>query len=195
MSFYFSVQPIQDALFHRMYGKSFKKNCTIPKEELRYIEVSHYGFDGVVHVGELVANEKIAYKLVSVFRDLFSEKYPIEKICLVDDYNADDELSMADNNSSCFNFRTIDNTDQLSNHSLGMAIDINPLYNPYVRYGLGERSILPIEGKEYGNRDLPCPYYIKEGDVCFNIFLKHGFSWGGNWQHAKDYQHFEYNKK
>lgn len=195
MSFYFSVQPIQDPLFQRMYGKSFKKNCTVPKEELRYIEVSHYGFDGLVHVGELVANEKIAYKLVSVFRDLFSEKYPIEKLCLVDNYDADDELSMADNNSSCFNFRTIDNSDQLSNHSLGMAIDINPLYNPYVRYGLGERSILPIEGKIYGNRDLACPYYIKKGDICFNTFLKHGFSWGGDWEHTKDYQHFEYNEK
>jgi len=193
MSFFYSMSMIDDTLFKKIYGKSYKTDCTIPLEELRYIEVSHYGFDKHVHIGELIVHKKIANRIVSIFRDLYNVKYPIEKIHLVDEYDADDEISMANNNSSCFNFRTIDNSTKLSNHSLGLAIDINPLYNPYVRFGLGDRSVLPIEGKKYEDRTLNCPYYISKDDICYNIFKKHGFDWGGDWSSSKDYQHFEFN--
>lgn len=186
-----SIHKIDDKIFDRIYGKSFKTDCTVSKESLRYIQVSYYGFDHSSHAGELLVNKAIADKVVKIFEELYNNKYPIEKMKLVDDYDADDETSMADNNTSCFNYRTIDGSDTLSNHSLGLAIDINPLYNPYVRSGRTERSVLPIEGEKYADRSMDCPYMIHKNDVCYKIFAKYGFTWGGDWNSTKDYQHFE----
>lgn len=190
-SFCSNISKIDDAIFQRIYKKSYKENCTISLDNLRYITVSYYGFDCRINTGELIACKDIADKLVSIFKELFDICYPIEKIFLVDEYDADDLRSMADNNSSCFNYRTIEGTSTLSNHSLGLAIDINPLYNPYVRYIEGCESVLPANGVPYADRSRHCPYYIHKGDACYNIFIKHGFTWGGDWKNSKDYQHFE----
>lgn len=189
--FYSCVHTIDDAIFQRINLKSYKPNCTIPLDELRYIYLSHYGFDGKAHMGELIINCDIVQQTISVFQELFEAKYPIEKIRLVDEYDADDICSMADNNSSCFNYRTIEGTSKLSNHSQGLAIDINPLYNPYIRMIDGTFSVLPENGIPYVNRSGNCPYFIHKNDICYNAFIKHGFSWGGEWESAKDYQHFE----
>ena len=186
-----SISPISDSVYERIYKKSYKEDCTVPLSDLRYITVSYYGFDHVVHTGELIVNKDIAEKTTAVFRELFDAKYPIEKISLVDDYDADDNASMAANNTSCFNYRTIDGTTTLSNHSKGRAIDINPLYNPYVRTINGKLSVLPENGAEYVDRTGDCPYMIQKGDICYNIFIKYGFTWGGEWNSSKDYQHFE----
>lgn len=186
-----SIHKIDNTIFDRMYGKSFKTNCIVPKESLRYIQVSYYGFDHSSHMGELVVNKDIADKVVKIFEELYNIKYPIEEMKLVDDYDADDETSMAADNTSCFNYRMIDGSETLSNHSLGLAIDINPLYNPYVRPGRSERSVLPVEGEKYADRSLDCPYMIHKGDACYDIFTKYGFTWGGDWNTTKDYQHFE----
>lgn len=186
-----SICLITENVYRRIYGKSYKVDCTIPRDELRYVCVSHYGFDGQIHCGELIIHRKIAEKVVGIFQELFDAKYPIEKILLVDEYNADDIYSMSDNNSSAFNYRTIEGTTILSNHSSGLAIDINPLYNPYVRFFDGQPSVLPENGTQYADRTLDCPYYIHKGDICYCTFIKYGFTWGGEWEHAKDYQHFE----
>ena len=190
-SFYSCVRTIDDTLFQRINLKSYKAGCTVPLDELRYISLSHYGFDGKIHMGELIVNHAIVQKNISIFQELFEAKYPIEKIFLVDEYDADDICSMADNNSSCFNYRTIEGTNKLSNHSLGLAIDINPLYNPYVRTIDGKLSVLPENGTPYVNRSDNCPYFIHKNDICYNAFIKHGFTWGGAWESTKDYQHFE----
>jgi hypothetical protein len=163
----------------------------MPLKNLRYITLSHYGFDHCVHTGELIVHAAIAQKIICIFQELFNAEYPIEKMILVDDYDADDIRSMSDNNSSAFNFRFIEGTTKLSNHSKGLAIDINPLYNPYVRTVNGVVSILPENGSAYANRSYPCPYYIHKNDICYQIFLKYGFTWGGDWTISKDYQHFE----
>lgn len=186
-----SISPISDTLYERIYKKSYKQDCTVPLTDLSYLTVSYYGFDHVVHTGELIVNKDIAEKTISIFRELFEAEYPIEKICLVDDYDADDNASMSANNTSCFNYRTIDGTSKLSNHSKGRAIDINPLYNPYVRTFNGNLSVLPENGSEYADRTGDCPYMIQKGDICYNIFIKYGFTWGGEWNSSKDYQHFE----
>jgi hypothetical protein len=110
---------------------------------------------------------------------------------LVDEYDADDNTSMAANNTSSFNYRNVDGTDHLSLHSYGLAIDINPLYNPYVREMDGKTVITPENGAEYADRELDCPYYIKKGDPIYEIFIEHGFTWGGEWKNQKDYQHFQ----
>lgn len=188
----FESELISDEIFARMYGKSYKEDCTVPREELRYLRLSHYGFDGQIHEGEMVVNAAIADEVTEIFRELFEARYPIEKMRLIDDYDADDESSMADNNSSAFNYRTISGTDKLSNHSRGMAIDINPLYNPYIHSNTGTEACEPANALPYTDRSLDFPYKIDETDLCYQVFTAHGFSWGGSWSSAKDYQHFEY---
>ena len=177
--------------FARIKGKSFKDNCTVPVSDLRYLHVLHIGFDGQTHEGEIICNKAIAEDLLEIFEALYEAKYPIEKVRLVDEYNAEDEASMADNNSSCFNFRFISHTKKVSNHGYGKAIDINPLYNPYVKTVKGKLSIEPANGADYVDRTKDFDYKIDENDLAYQLFTAHGFTWGGAWKSSKDYQHFE----
>jgi hypothetical protein len=188
-SFYY--EELTQATKDRINGKSYGKNCEIPYEELRYVRVLHWGFDGLSHSGELIVNKAIAEEIVEIFTELYEAKYPIERMVLVDEYDADDNNSMAANNSSAFNYRVIEGTNRVSLHSFGMAIDINPYYNPYVHEVDGERVVTPVEGAKYEDRSLDCPYYIQSEDICYQAFIKRGFTWGGDWKNTKDYQHFQ----
>ena len=98
---------------------------------------------------------------------------------------------MADNNTSCFNYRVIAGTSKLSNHSYGMAIDINPFFNPYVTFPNGEPHASPTGSEYYIDRDKDFAYKITTDDLAYKLFTEHGFTWGGNWKSSKDYQHFE----
>lgn len=187
----FYATEITDEIFSRMEGKSFKADCTLSREDLRYLHVLHYDFNGNVAEGELVVNKYIADEVLEIFKELYEAKYPIEKIRLVDEYDAVDESSMADNNSSAFNFRFISYTSKISKHGLGMAIDINPLYNPYVKTVDGALSVEPANAADYVDRSLDFAYKIDTSDSCYQIFTSHGFEWGGSWKNSKDYQHFE----
>lgn len=191
-STHFTAEPISNAVFKRMQGKSYKANCTIPRTELRYIRVLHYGFDGKVKSGELVCHRDIADDLIEIFKELYKAHYPIERIQLIDDYNADDETSMQHNNTSCFNYRRVAGSKTLSYHSRGKAIDINPLYNPCVkRRKDGSMNVQPKAGRAYANRTKTFKYKIDRNDLAYKLFKKHGFTWGGDWRSLKDYQHFE----
>lgn len=188
----FAIDTISDRVFNRMWKKSYKANCTIPRAELRYLRVLHYTIDGKIQLGELVCHRDIARDLIEIFRELFDNKYAIERMVLIDSYDADDQRSMAANNTSCFNFRFVSGTKKLSNHSRGRAIDINPLYNPMVkRRTNGTVYVEPTAGKPYINRSKQYDYKISRNDLCYKLFLKHGFRWGGDWKNTKDYQHFE----
>ena len=189
----FYVSEIPDDIFEKMQGKSYKADCTVPREDLRYVHVLHMGFDGETKEGELVVNKAIADDVCDIFEKLYEADYPIEKIRLIDEYDADDEASMSDNNSSAFNFRFISHTTKISKHGLGMAVDINTLYNPYVKTVDGKRSVEPANASDYVDRSADFPYKIDHDDLCYRLFKEHGFSWGGDWQHSKDYQHFEKN--
>lgn len=148
----FYISEIPDDIFEKMQGKSYKVDCTLPRENLRYIHVLHVGFDNQVHEGELVVNKDIADDVLEIFKELYESGYQIEKVRLVDEYDADDESSMSDNNSSAFNFRFISHTTKISKHGMGMAVDINTLYNPYVKTVDGELSIEPANGADYVDR-------------------------------------------
>jgi len=178
-------------IFARIKGKSYKDDCTVPVSDLRYLHVLHVGFDGQTHEGEIICNKAIADDLLEIFEELYKNNYQIEKIKLVDEYNADDESSMADNNSSCFNFRFISHTTKISKHGAGMAIDINPLYNPYIKTVDGNLNIEPANSVDYVDRSQDFPHKIDESDLAYQLFTEHGFEWGGSWKSAKDYQHFE----
>lgn len=188
----FSIDYISEDIKDRINGKSYGEDCTISYEDLRYIKLLHWGFDDRPHEGELIVNKAIAEDIADIFRELYQHKYPIEKMLLIDEYGADDNASMTANNSSAFNYRVIDNgSGRLSNHSYGLAIDINPLYNPYVRTIDGKLVVSPEESDEYTDRSVDNPYYIIKDDICYKAFTARGFSWGGDWINSKDYQHFE----
>ncbi|WP_295935558.1 M15 family metallopeptidase [uncultured Alistipes sp.] len=182
---------IDDALFSRIDGKSYKKECTLPRSELRYLKVLHCNLEGETLLGEMICHKAISGDLLEIFRTLYEAKYPIERMVLIDEYDALDGPSMLANNSSGFNFRFIAGTTRLSNHSMGMAVDINPLYNPYVKT-VAERTIIdPEAAAPYVDRARDFPYKIVEDDLCCREFIRHGFTWGGHWTSLKDYQHFE----
>lgn len=186
----FFSEAIPDEVFSRMEGNSYGEDCTIPRSDLAYVRVLYYGFDSQTHIGELVVNTAISEDIVEIFQALYAASYPIEKMVLVDDYGADDNLSMAANNTSAFNYRVVQGTSTLSRHAAGMAIDINPLYNPWVYSDDGVTVIDPPAGAAYADRTLDVPYYIDQDDLCYQLFVEHGFVWGGDWTSSKDYQHF-----
>lgn len=209
-----TVERIPDDVFRRMDGKSFGKGCTLKRDDLRYLRLRHWDKDGRPQMGEMVCNKAIAEDVVEIFRALYEDGYRIERMRLIDDYDADDERSMEANNTSCFNFRMMTGSrTRVSKHGLGMAIDINPLYNPYVKGNV----VSPKGGRAYAwNRDKvgsgkaaaagkvssakntatgrdrsEVGMVIRKGDACYREFVKRGFTWGGAWTHLKDYQHFE----
>lgn len=184
----FYVSKIDDEIFARIKGKSFKDDCTLPREDLRYLHVLHKDLEGNTHEGEMICNVYIAYDVLDIFMKLYDANYPIEKIRLVDEYDADDETSMRDNNSSSFNFRFISHTTKISKHGLGLAVDINTLYNPYVNK---KQEVEPATAGAYIDRTKDFPYKIDTHDLCYKLFTEHGFEWGGHWKNVKDYQHFE----
>lgn len=190
--FYF--EPLSEACIELITGISYPQEGTedISYDELRYVHVLHYDFNGETKDGELICNAAIAEDLAEIFYELYTAEYRIEKITLIDAYEGDDNASMADNNTSCFNYRVVEGTDRLSRHALGLAVDINPFYNPYVRYTKDGGTIITPEGSEaYAERTATFPYKIDTEDLCYRLFIKHGFTWGGNWNNSKDYQHFQ----
>lgn len=188
----FYAIPIPDEIFASMQGKSFKTNCTIPRSDLRYVTVKIIDANGTTKRGEMVVNKAIAKDIVEIFSELYNAGYPIERMELIDEYDANDTASMEANNSSAFNFRTITGQKRLSKHATGMAIDINTLYNPYVkRRANGTLFVSPESGRPYTDRSAEFPYKIISDDLAVRLFKAHGFTWGGDWNSLKDYQHFE----
>jgi peptidoglycan LD-endopeptidase CwlK len=129
-----------------------------------------------------VVHLELAEDVRAIFNELYARTFPIQKMVAIVAYGWDDDRSMADNNTSAFNYRLIFGTDRLSNHSFGREVDINPMQNPYVRR---DREVVP-PGSSY---DLAKPGTIT-GDVVA-LFKSYGWAWGGDWKETKDFQHFE----
>jgi len=187
----FTSQEIPDNIYEKMLGNSIpmKYKSRVSISSLSYLKITYIGFDGEEHVGEMIVSAKLAGEVLDIFKELYEIRYPIEKISLIDEYEANDELSMSDNNTSCFCYRVINGSKKLSNHSLGTAIDINPLYNPYVK----NKFVSPASSTIYSNRENEFKHKISQNDAIYNIFVSKGWTWGGDWNSPKDYQHFEKN--
>lgn len=185
---YFKPLAIDAETKKKMDGVSMHSNAKgITYNDLRRINIKYYGFDNKYHTdGVIIVNKSVANDICAIFNDLYKAKYPIEKIKMIDEYSANDNLSMIDNNTSSFCYRLIGNKNVLSKHAKGTAVDINPLYNPQVRNGVVSPSI----AKPYTDRNKNIKGMIKKGDACYNAFISRGWKWGGNWKSLKDYQHF-----
>lgn len=176
-----------------MEGRSWQRGCPVGRKQLRYLTLPHYDGHGHVLMGEMVCNAAVAKELVDIFRQLFLQRYPIERMELIDNFNGDDEASMSANNTSCFNYRPVVGGRKLSRHAYGMAVDINPRYNPFVRTIKGRQVVSPANGQDYADRSTAVsnPYRIEANDAALKAFTRRGWRWGGNWRTRKDYQHFQ----
>ena len=156
------------------------------------LQVKYIDFEGRTQQGVMICNKTIAKDLSEIFAELYKAKYPIERIRPISEYGNDDERSMQANNTSCYCFRNIEGSTKLSKHAQGLAIDVNPLYNPCVRRKKdGTLLVQPSTGMPYVNRSKKFKYKITQKDLCYRLFMQHGFKWGGAWRSLKDYQHFE----
>lgn len=154
------------------------------RDRLCLVQVGYFGFDSQVHSGYLITDIELGEEVDSIFERLLRIKFPIEKLVPLTEYNWSDSLSMAANNTSCFNYRNVKGSSRLSDHALGRAIDINPGLNPYIIY----RSDSPLPVGATYTPDLPGT--ISAHSDVVKIFAEFGWKWGGHWKYTKDYQHF-----
>jgi len=153
------------------------------KDKLELVTVSYYGFDDKLHQGKILVNKEVVNDIIEIFNFIHETRFPIAKVVPICEYKWSDEKSMKDNNTSSFNYRFISGTRVHSMHASGLAVDINPFQNPYIK----NHIILP-EGASYDT--------TKKGTLTANSqlvkeFKKRGWTWGGDWESLKDYQHFE----
>jgi hypothetical protein len=169
-------------------GTSWKAGCPVPLRDLRVISMSHWGFDGALHRGELMVHRRYVKAISGVFRSLFDAGFPIERMELANGYMGNDPPLAQRNNTVGFNCRPpVGGGHRWSEHAYGRAVDINPDLNPYIsRSG----RIEPLYGRAYVDRSRAADGMIRPDDVVVRAFRSIGWRWGGLWPGTKDYMHF-----
>ena len=183
----FTAQPLPYHIIYQITGSSFHPNPHFDHCHLAYLTVTHVDFYGYSRHGHIIVAAAIADEVLDIFREIYEYGFPIAAMRLIDYYGALDYYSMAANNSVGFNFRYIAGTNTLSRHAWGMAIDINPVQNPFIRGDI----VLPAAGRYYLDRTDVRPGMIIPGDVVYRAFTSRGWIWGGHWRVPIDYHHFE----
>jgi hypothetical protein len=184
-----AIERIDSATASTMTGSSWRPGCPVGLEDLRVVRLRYWGFDRRIHRGRLVVHREVALPIVDIFHRMFDARFPIARMRLVDAYDADDDRSTRANNTSAFNCRAITGGSTWSRHAYGMAIDINPVQNPYV---YADGSVLDPAAVPYLDRTRRAPGMIHDGDVVDRAFAAHGWRWGGRFRTIKDYQHFDH---
>lgn len=192
-----SILPVTQALCDEMKKHNvIRTGAAIGCDRLKLIRFPYLGFDGGVHAdGEIMVMDAAAENVLRIFTRLHDMRFPIAKARLINHYDGDDDASIADNNTSAFNSRNVAGTNTLSLHAYGLAIDLNPVQNPYVQRSGGELTFSPPAGATYANRhDGQREKQLQLGmaESVIDVFADEGFSiWGGYWKSAIDYQHFQ----
>ena len=188
---------INSSIESRMKTSYNPKIATVKLKDLRYIVLKHWDFEHRIQFGELVVHKLVVEEIIEIFRELFDSKFPIERMQLIDKYPGGDSPSMVNNNTSALFVRNIANTEKLSNHSYGLAIDINPQQNPYLRKeSNGDIYVEPIDkhGHKYLNRNRKNPGMITEDTLIYKLFTERGWEWGGECfedENIYDFHHFD----
>lgn len=180
-----SVGPLPDPLRDAMTGVSWHDGCPVGLDELRLVTVVHAGMESRDRWGLLVVHHDVAEDIAAAFGEIHAAGFAIRRMELIHRYDGDDDASMAADNTSAFNCRTVAGTDRWSQHAWGRAIDINPVENPYVRGS----SVEPPAGREYTDRSDVRPGMIVRPGPVLDAFEAIGWGWGGDWESSKDYQH------
>lgn len=201
LGLYFTISEIHedDPVFQRIAGRSFVYNDDIALSDLRYLKMLHVNFDGQYQVGEMIVNASVAEQVTGIFEQLCEAGYEIYSMYLIDDFwvgngTDSDSNSIDHNNTSCFCYRPATGSSHISRHALGLAIDINPQQNPYVRINSdGSLSYSHDNASDYvSGRTSDMPHVITESDYAYQLFTSQGWTWGGAWTNPKDYQHFQF---
>jgi len=179
----------------------WKSECPVPINRLRIIRLSYWDFEGQQHTdGEIMVLDAVAESVQQIFKTLYTQKFPLAKVRLMDSYQGDDAKSMEDNNTSSFNYRAIIGGSKISLHGYGLAIDINPIQNPFIHFpeDEGQKATAiysPVKGREYANRlqnRSEKPFRAGMAEQVVTVFKENGFTvWGGEWDTPIDYQHFQ----
>ncbi len=182
--FAYTVSPVTRA----QLPHSWHSGCPVAPSALRRVRLTHWGFDRRVHTGALVVNERATSDIVVVFRRLYKARFPIRRMRPIDAYGGSDERSLAADNTAAFNCRYVigPGPRRWSNHAYGLAIDVNPVENPYVEGG----RVHPRAGRAYLNRSKVRPGMAVPGGPLVRAFSAVGWQWGGRWAGTPDYQHF-----
>ena len=180
------LDTIIDSDLKKIKVRSDLKNFNSIYEELSLVNVYYLGYDSLVHRGQLVCHKSVANELKEIFIELYKIKFPIQYVRPISLFEWNDEISMSSNNTSCFNYRTVSKSNKLSEHSKGLAIDLNPKYNPYI----SSKGVISPKNGEYNNKNIGT---IIDDSKVISIFKDKGWKWGGNWKRSKDYQHFSKN--
>ena len=185
---YVNTLPIDKMIKNRMIkGKTYKNGCPVPLKNLRYLRIKYLDFKGKTRIGEMIVHKAVANDVLDIFSELYTIGYPIRKMYLVSEYHGSDWQSIEADNTSAFNCRSATGSKKWSKHSYGKAIDINPIENPYV-FKSGKSS--HKASKNYVKRRANHPAVALKSSKIVQIFKSHGWKWGGDWNGAKDYQHF-----
>ena len=185
LNFKSSISEISPKVQLQLKKSNWHENCPINLNELASVKFSYWGFDNRTHLGGLIVNKELAKEVVDIFKVLYINKFPIQKIAI---FNEDDNTAMAANITSAFKCREVTGQPGIfSQHSYGRAIDINPLINPYVK----NKIILPFTGAKFVDRNIYTPGKITKDSIVYKEFINHGWDWGGSWFDLQDYQHFE----
>jgi len=182
-AFQWSIDPVPDAVLAR---SSWTEECPVSAAELSYVTVSHWGFDGRFHTGELLVNAAVAEDVVDVFRQLHADRFPIEQMRVIRAEEIDAHPTGDFNETTSFVCRPAVGSNNWSQHAFGLAVDINPFHNPYLKADL----VLPELASAYTDRQDVRPGMVVEGDVVTGAFFAIGFGWGGHWNSLKDWMHF-----
>jgi hypothetical protein len=188
--FVFEASPLTHTQRARIATTSWHPGCPVGLSQLRYLRIGYWGFAYRPHLGEMIVNASAVNPLRRGFAALFAAKFPIRRMRLVDDYGGSDYASIAADNTSAFNCRNVTGGSGWSMHAYGLAIDINPIENPYV-YANGTTA--HAASKPYLDRGN-----VREGmavphGTLVRAFDAIGWGWGGRWPGPTDYQHFSAN--
>jgi hypothetical protein len=190
-SFEAEIAEIDDTGRRRIEEASWRPGCPVQIQDLRTIRLTHWDLAEQVREGVLVIHERVADDVVRAFRALFEARFPIERIEPVDVFEGDDGRSMAANNTSGFNGREVALKPGVwSQHAYGLAIDLNPVQNPYVRH---DGEVFPAAGERCLDRSRTEPGMIHADDAAVRAFAEIGWTWGGGWEPHRDFQHFSAN--
>lgn len=188
----FYSSELSEDLINKLNRDLFDTNQDfVAPSDLRLVRILYTDFEGTDRVGELIVNQAISDDIESIFYTLWQNDYPIDKVAIPYGYGDNDEASMTDDYTRSLAFTWEDGVAQEHEHSLGLAIDLNPLYNPQVITEGDEVTVLPAAGAAYADRSEIGPHMIAEDDLAVYVFRSYGFYWGGTWEGRNDYQHFE----
>jgi hypothetical protein len=186
-----SIQPLPAPLlsnFEKRYGDL---DCPVAFSDLRLVTVTHWGFDGRPHTGQLVVNRDVAKPVATVFRKLYRLKFPIRHMKLDDLYGPRRARPADGDVSGSFECRRAvpspcgSGSGNWSNHAYGHAIDLNPMENPYIGCGaVYDPTSRPYVDRSRHRKGMVTPAVVR-------AFKSIGWGWGGDWSgDTKDYMHF-----